>query len=129
MPLLQGKDLAHQTRPAEGSLKKPGEWIISAKGCEQKGVDTNLKQPKSTSPEKRTIWFCYLCPWHRCNLFWKHCVHNSREVVEKLEKVQRKATRMMKGVENIPCSERCKELNLFRLSERHLKGYLITAYK
>lgn len=37
--------------------------------------------------------------------------------------------RLMKGLENVPCNERLKDLDLFRLSERSLKGYLITAYK
>lgn len=89
----------------------------------------NLIQPMGTSPEKYTVWLCYLCPWHGCSQFWKNCVHNSRDGCGKIGKGSEESNDNMKGLENISYNVRLEELNLFWLSERHLKGYLIIAYK
>ena len=63
----------------------------------------------------------------------EHCVKmwspQYRRVVDLLKCIQRRATKMIQGVEHLPYKDQLRELGLFNLEKRRLQGDLRVAFQ
>ncbi|KAK4817672.1 hypothetical protein QYF61_023951 [Mycteria americana] len=100
------------------------EWLESCPAEKDLGVlvDNQLntsQQCAQVAKKANSILACIR------NSFW--APHNKRDI-EVLERVQRRATKLVKGLEQKSDEERLRELGLFSLERRRLRGDLIALY-
>lgn len=94
--------------------------------CEGNSKDfTGGKREPSIDFRKQAKKLIYSLLTRYCSTVWASDVHIIKKDIEKLEKVQKRAVKMIQRLEKASYTQALKEFNLFKLSRRRLRSHLI----